>query len=196
MPRGRHHLQGGIGLVRGLPRNSTQQDRTCQTKTPKQQICNRRIGEFLKELDLTEGRSTGIPKILKVMKENGSPPPEFETDEDRTSFLIRLPVHERAAQGLAGEVTPQVTGEPGTKLALSRHQVDILRKCFENKAITDLMAITGRADRTKFRDQVLNPLLEEGLVEMTIPDKPRSSKQRYRLTDKGRQVLEDLGETE
>lgn len=144
-------------------------------------------------MDLTEGRSTGIPKILKVMKENGSPPPEFETDEDRTSFLIRLPVHERAAQGLAGEVSPQVTEEVSTKLALSRHQVDILRKCFESKAIADLMAIAGRSDRTKFRDQVLNPLLEEGLVEMTMPDKPRSSKQRYRLTDKGRQMLEELG---
>jgi ATP-dependent DNA helicase RecG len=34
---------------------------------------NRRIGEFLKELDLTEGRSTGIPKILKVVAANGSP---------------------------------------------------------------------------------------------------------------------------
>ena len=33
---------------------------------------NRRIGEFLKELDLTEGRSTGIPKILRVMKANDS----------------------------------------------------------------------------------------------------------------------------
>jgi ATP-dependent DNA helicase RecG len=130
------------------------------------------------------------------MKENGSPPPEFETDEDRTSFLIRLPVHERAAKGFAGEVAPQVTGEVGTKLALSRSQVEILRKCLESKAITDLMAIAGRADRTKFRDQVLNPLLEEGLVEMTIPDKPRSSKQRYRLTDKGRQVLEDAGAAE
>ena len=53
---------------------------------------NRRIGEFLKELDLAEGRSTGIPKILRVMAENGSPGPEFETDEDRLSFLIRLPV--------------------------------------------------------------------------------------------------------
>ncbi|HDL64472.1 MAG TPA: hypothetical protein ENH12_03685 [Proteobacteria bacterium] len=47
---------------------------------------NRRIGEFLKELDLTEGRSTGIPKILKVMKENAFPPPEFDTDEDRSYF--------------------------------------------------------------------------------------------------------------
>lgn len=47
------------------------------------------------------------------------------------------------------------------------------------------MAIAGRANRTKFRHQVLNPLLEEGLIEMTIPDKPRSSRQRYRLTAKG-----------
>lgn len=36
---------------------------------------NGRIGEFLKELDLTEGRATGIPKILKEMAGNGSPPP-------------------------------------------------------------------------------------------------------------------------
>ena len=50
-------------------------------------------GDFLKELDLTEGRSTGISKVLKVMKENGSPPPEFETDGDRSYFLIRLPAH-------------------------------------------------------------------------------------------------------
>ncbi|MBC8180822.1 hypothetical protein H8E88_06830 [candidate division KSB1 bacterium] len=36
---------------------------------------NRRIGEFLKELHLTEGRSTGIPKILKTLAKNGSPKP-------------------------------------------------------------------------------------------------------------------------
>ena len=57
---------------------------------------NRRIGEFLKELDLTEGRATGIPKILRAMQANGSPPARFETDDDRTSFLIRLPVHPKA----------------------------------------------------------------------------------------------------
>ena len=44
---------------------------------------NRRIGEFLKELDLAEGRSTGIPRILRAMRENGSPAPLFESDDDR-----------------------------------------------------------------------------------------------------------------
>jgi predicted HTH transcriptional regulator len=57
---------------------------------------NPRIGEFLKELDLTEGRSTGISKIIRSMAANGSPAPEFETDEERSYFLIRLPVHQKA----------------------------------------------------------------------------------------------------
>jgi len=52
------------------------------------------------------------------------------------------------------------------------------------------MKITGRTNRTKFRDQVLRPLLDNGLVEMAIPDKPRSSRQQYRITPKGREVLE------
>ena len=69
---------------------------------------NRRIGELLKELDLTEGRSTGIPKMLRVMAENGSPPPEFDTDDNRTAFLIRLPVHASAKEQLAAGVTTEV----------------------------------------------------------------------------------------
>ena len=54
---------------------------------------NRRIGEFLKELDLTEVLSTRIPKILHVMRENGSPTPIFETDDETSYFLICLPIH-------------------------------------------------------------------------------------------------------
>ena len=155
---------------------------------------NRRVGEFLKELDLTEGRSTGITKILKVMAANGSPPPEFETDEDRTAFLIRLPVHAGAIRQIGPKLElsrDYVTEEVGTKLALSRHQVDILRKCLVESSLLDLMTITGRSDRTKFRNQVLGPLIEDGLIEMTIPDKPRSSKQKYRLTKKGHRVIQD-----
>lgn len=85
--------------------------------------------------------------------------------------------------------SPIVGEEVGTKLALSQHQVDTLQKCRKNNTLLEIMAVSGRSDRTKFRHQVLNPLLEAGLIEMTIPDKPRSSKQKYRLTDKGRDVL-------
>lgn len=54
---------------------------------------NRRVGDFLKELHLTEGRNTGMAKILRAMRLNGSPDPVFETDEERLYFLVTLPVH-------------------------------------------------------------------------------------------------------
>lgn len=69
-----HHLQAG-GIV------------------PPVQSRNRRIGEFLIELDLAEGRGTGIPKIRRKMRENGSPEPKFEFDTGRTYFRAILPAH-------------------------------------------------------------------------------------------------------
>ncbi len=51
---------------------------------------NSRIGDFMKELDLTEGRGTGIPKIKFFMNRNGSPEPIFETDIDGSYFLTTL----------------------------------------------------------------------------------------------------------
>lgn len=45
---------------------------------------NRRIGELFKEIDLSEKKGTGIPKILRELKKNGSPGPEFDMDDDRT----------------------------------------------------------------------------------------------------------------
>lgn len=52
---------------------------------------NRRLGDFLKELDLTEGRATGIPTIQKSLRENGSEKASINTDEDRTYFLLTIP---------------------------------------------------------------------------------------------------------
>ncbi len=54
---------------------------------------NRRIGEFLKELKLAEGRGTGIPKVRRAMQQNGSPPPQFDFDEVRSYFRVVLPIH-------------------------------------------------------------------------------------------------------
>ena len=84
----------------------------------------------------------------------------------------------------------------GTMQAPSGQQVKVLRNCFSDSAISEFMSYTGRRDRTKFRNQVMNPLLEGGWLEMTIPDKPTSSQQKYRLTAAGRQLLAELDGTD
>jgi hypothetical protein len=52
-----------------------------------------------------------------------------------------------------------------------------------------LQSVLGLSDRKSFRERYLKPALADGLIEMTIPDKPNSRLQKYRLTDKGRQWL-------
>ncbi len=52
------------------------------------------------------------------------------------------------------------------------------------------MDTVGISHRPTFLYSYLQPALNVGLVEMTIPDKPRSSKQKYRLTDKGKEWVE------
>lgn len=139
---------------------------------------NRRIGEFLKELDLTEGRSTGIPKILRVMQANGSPAPVFESEEERNSFLIRLPVHEGFAEAVAGEVTPEVTPEVAKLLNVLKGEM----------GRAELMKALGLKDEKHFREHYQQAAIAQGVMEMTIADKPRSRFQKYRLTDKGKAV--------
>lgn len=55
---------------------------------------NRRIGDFLKELHLVEGRNTGIPTAIRAIRNNGSPMPQFLTDADRSYFSVIVPIHE------------------------------------------------------------------------------------------------------
>ncbi len=78
----------------------------------------------------------------------------------------------------------------GTKSALSANQVQVLEISTIARSLQELMEPSGRTDRTKFRDQVVRPLIEAGLLEMTIPNKPRSSRQRYRATAVGLQLID------
>ena len=61
---------------------------------------NRRLGDFLKELDLTEGRATGIPTIQKALRDNGSMAATIETDENRTYFLLTIPCRRGFEEGV------------------------------------------------------------------------------------------------
>ena len=54
---------------------------------------NRRIGDFLKELKLIEGRNTGFPNAIKALKSNGSGMPRFEMDNERSFLSVTIPIH-------------------------------------------------------------------------------------------------------
>ncbi len=77
------------GPVHGIEQQHLQPE----AQVPPVPARNRRIGEFLKELRLAEGRGTGLPKLYKAMRENGSPNPRFDFDEGRTYFRATLPAH-------------------------------------------------------------------------------------------------------
>ena len=54
----------------------------------------------------------------------------------------------------------------------------------------ELLKVMAIKDRKHFRISILNPALKLGLLEMTIPDKPKSPNQKYRITEKGKKLLE------
>jgi ATP-dependent DNA helicase RecG len=146
---------------------------------------NRRIGEFLKELELTEGRATGIPKILRAMRENGSPPPKFETDEDRIYFLIRLPIHPDSELVRLDTVQAAVQAEDW--------ELAVLQFCMEPRKSAEIQGVTGISHRQTFVSNYLRPLLEKEWLVRSIPDNLTSPNQRYSTTGEGRKVLESRG---
>ena len=88
---------------------------------------NRRLGDFLKELDLTEGRSTGVPTIQTKLAENGSPRAIFETTDDRLTFLVTIPVHEGCSESSETAILGSERGSersPETKDLI----IDIIRQ--------------------------------------------------------------------
>jgi len=225
---------------------------------------NRRLGDFLKELDLTEGRATGIPSIQKALKENGSGNATIETDDDRTYFLMTIPCRENMIESgtntsvvkedldtrleqitvqiqnaisqkdesgleqyraelvqvvdelaksdlqvltsenqrieikytkLVGELAGehlQVWSRASTSLAiLVKEAITLLAQLYvSNMTAKDLFEVSEIDTMYKFKTNLIIPLSQSKYIEMTDPDKPTSSKQKYRLTEKGRKLFE------
>ncbi|MCL2304166.1 MAG: putative DNA binding domain-containing protein [Planctomycetaceae bacterium] len=168
------------------PDRSINMEQLREGKAVSRRYRNRRIGEFLKELDLTEGRATGIPKILRGIKVNGSPLPEFESDDDRLAFLIRFPVHpdtpeesKLGAESLAESLAESVAE---SEEQLRERVLGFLAE--EPLSKGEMTSKLGRKTVTGTLNRLIRQLLEEGVIEMTIPEKPNSRLQKYRLTTK------------
>ena len=72
----------------------------------------------------------------------------------------------------------------GTKKGLSWEHLKILKNCKNENSAVELMKILNRTNKSKFKNVIINPLIENGYFELTNPDKPKSPTQKYRLTNK------------
>ena len=127
---------------------------------------NRRIGDFLKELHLTEGRNTGFKKILNALEANGSPRPEFETDDDHSYFISRLFIHEaflkkEMKRSQKGAEKRSRKKEP--KKGAERKR-DILNWLEKNPAMTQTKLMEELGFTRKQIQKTIKELQEEGLL--------------------------------
>ncbi len=85
---------------------------------------NRRIGELFKEIDLSEKKGTGIPKILRELKKNGSPGPEFDMDDDRTYLNTIIHIRDGFDKNeIMSESMSKSMSESMSELEIARIQV-------------------------------------------------------------------------
>lgn len=103
------------------------------------------------------------------------------------SVLLFKQILRRRATGAAGHpATGQVTGQ------VEGWIVQALSACLvEPRARQEIQEATGFRHREPFQCHYLDALLSQGLLERTIPGKPTSRLQKYRITDKGRTWLAD-----
>lgn len=116
-----------------------------------------------------------------------------------TQFQACESIRQRFAQETEAQLSDQAgtkqgpsRDQVGTKSGLSAEQRTVLAQMTDEHDVATLMQWVGRSNRSKFREVVLTPLLALDLVEMTIPDKPNSSKQRYRLTAQGKALRDEV----
>lgn len=166
---------------------------------------NPRIAYAFFRAGMIEAWGRGIRRITEMCKEVGNPTPEWKLQASGDGLWLRFPfsaayldktrehigepeslVEPRPDQGQAGV-------QAGVQATLSARDVAMLQACAQQPATSkELRAAASYSGRTKNFRMWLERLLQEELLEMTIPNKPRSPLQRYRLTDKGRVALASL----
>ena len=123
---------------------------------------NRRIGDFLKELHLTEGRNTGFKKILDALDKNGSPKPEFETDDDRSYFITRLYVHEEFLKENEPKRSPKGAKKEPKKGAERKQAILVLLE--QNSAMTQTMLMEKLNISRKQVQKDIKELQKDGVL--------------------------------
>lgn len=150
---------------------------------------NGRMGRLWQTLILTRWHPlfADIPVESLVFAHQAEYYEALQESTDRTdcapfiAFMLRMVLD--AVTTATPQVAPQVTPQVGHLLAALAGEM----------GRAALQAALGLRDRKSFRERYLLPALAQGLIEMTIPERPNSRMQRYRLTDNGRRWRRDAG---
>jgi len=130
---------------------------------------------------LIEQWGRGTNRVIEMCRKAGIAPPVFEEVGPFAVVTFRVRV------GATAAVTPQVTPQVAPQVT---PQVRAVLEAAEQAASAEvLQRAAGLKDRVHFLRSYLQPLLERGWLERTIPDKPRSRMQRYRTTEAGLAML-------
>ena len=137
---------------------------------------NRRIGEFLKELHLTEGRNTGFKKILDAIKRNGSPLPEFETDKEHSYFISRIFVHPDFISGMEDDKKVDDTEVINDGINPEKGENEVINEVInpekgENEVINEVInpekdkneVINEVINSPKDKNEVINEVINDGI---------------------------------
>ena len=153
---------------------------------------NRRLGSFLKALQLTEGYATGIRLILDEMARNGSVPPLFSMDEERTYFAVEFTLHPAFVANDFGPSRLNPDSDEFTGMLLEQASMQILQNLTNQPPMKrrDILEGIGLTNHPRNAERYLTPLLTAELVMQTVKDRPKSPQQRYVLTDRGRAYLQ------
>ena len=129
---------------------------------------NPAIARVFREIGRADELGSGVRKLFKYCKAFcGSDPELIEGDV----FRFILPLKAKTTEQATEQATEQVD-----------RTAKVLVFCQEAKSTSEIMAFLGLTHREHFRAEILTPLIQEGLIELTIPDKPKSPAQKYRTT--------------
>ena len=131
------------------------------------------IAEAFHRTGAVEIWGRGTNRVIEECEKYGIDPPIFEERQGALIVTLRAPISP------APQVTPQVTPQVRA----------VLQAATQFRRRSELQDAAGLKDREHFRRTYLEPLLAAGWLEMEIPEKPRSSKQRYRTTAAGRRAI-------
>lgn len=145
-------------------------------------IRNPVIARVFKELGLIEQWGTGVRRIFAEAKELNLPEPKIEEIALRLRFTVYLAVSHQIQTGETEQVEAQVEAQVDLR---------ILQACAETPlSSAEIAAALGHKTLSGNVRRALPALRKDGLLEYTIPDKPNSRLQKYRLTEKGKRILE------